>query len=60
MGGTPLFKAVFGGVPRSTWANWKKNGKIPKPDKKIGALDFWWQENMRRTLTSDTDAQASE
>lgn len=50
MGGTPLFKAAFGGVPRTTWASWRKSGKIPKPDLKIGALDFWWQENMHRTL----------
>ena len=56
MGGTPLFKALFGGVPRSTWAKWKATGKIPAPDKQVGALSYWFEEKMWRTLAGDTPA----
>jgi hypothetical protein len=55
LAGTPLFKAVHGGVPRSTWAKWKATGKIPKPDKQVGSLSFWWEENIWKTLNGDAE-----
>lgn len=56
MGGTKLFKALYGNPTRSTWAKWKKAGTIPPPDKQIGKLSFWWEVRMWRTLTGNTDA----
>jgi hypothetical protein len=56
MGGTKLFKALYGNPTRSTWAKWKKDGTIPAPDRQIGKLSFWWEVRMWRTLTGDTDA----
>src|ERR1700722_13508665 len=56
MGGTKLFKALYGNPTRSTWAKWKRNGTIPAPDKQIGKLSFWWEVHMWRTLAGDTDA----
>ena len=56
MGGTKLFKALYGNPTRSTWAKWKKDGTIPSPDKQIGKLSFWWEVHMWRTLTGKTEA----
>lgn len=49
-GNAQLFKALHGGVPRSTWAKWKATGKIPPPDKQVGALPYWREVTMWRTL----------
>jgi hypothetical protein len=56
MGGTKLFKALYGNPTRSTWAKWKRDGTIPAPDRQIGKLSFWWEVRMWRTLTGNTDA----
>ncbi|MGQ2186085.1 hypothetical protein ACT4MK_22410 [Bradyrhizobium barranii] len=56
MGGTKLFKALYGNPTRSTWAKWKRDGTIPAPDKQIGKLSFWWEVRMWRTLLGDASA----
>jgi len=57
MGGTKLFKAVYGGVSRTTWSKWKATGKIPPPDKQIGALSFWREQTIWRTVTGETSSE---
>jgi hypothetical protein len=65
-GGTGLFQAVLGGLPKSTLHRWLADGVIPKPTR-IGGLNYWPEtvmDDVRRNGTkspaSASDAQSAD
>jgi hypothetical protein len=53
-GGKELWDAVLcRRIPRSTFVDWEKSGKIPPADKMIGRTKFWLEENVHSTMTAD-------
>jgi hypothetical protein len=39
-------------IPRSTFVDWEKSGKIPPPDKMIGRTKYWLEETVYSTMNA--------
>ena len=50
LGNSKLFRTLYGGTARSTWAEWLATNKIPAPDKKVGQSSFWKETTMAATI----------
>jgi hypothetical protein len=56
-GGTGLFQAVLGGLPKSTLHRWLADETIPKPTR-IGGLNFWPETVMDAVRRNGTKGPA--
>jgi hypothetical protein len=52
-GGKELWDAVLSRrIPRSTFVDWQKSGRIPPADKVIGRTRFWLELRVHATMTA--------